>query len=400
MILSALRDFMKPSTLNAMESDVGAARQPIRRFAAFLRGYNVGLSLIVAAVPIPIAKWDLVPIYDSIKPFLTLITSIGSYLAVGYIFSQRGVIARLYFPRARPGGATYAHERSRIRLLGVTPLLLAALSLLLFTFYFGVVNDSIEQVAYEHATVELDGNASVGNACDVASSKDIKGPVPARLAAFGLDAPLVVSCRWRGLQNELAYSVRFRSRDAALAILKETPSPSVPGAFFASSLFLGAFLSATSAFILMALREYVQEHLQITERQLINYSATRSARFDIEGAPGLYGVVEFSIDDVSLQPLVTGPFCIWHDLIPRPRAVDGNGRVTSWQHLVERPSGPPRRFVCPVAVSLTDGELQRRLAAGANPLIDAFVAGRTVASSKEAEVRDDAIESQSSSGTE
>ena len=52
--------------------------QPITQFARFFKGYSLGLSLIVAAVPLGIAQWSLVPMFESGKYSLTIITSAAS----------------------------------------------------------------------------------------------------------------------------------------------------------------------------------------------------------------------------------------------------------------------------------------------------------------------------------
>jgi hypothetical protein len=54
----------------------------------------------------------------------------------------------------------------------------------------------------------------------------------------------------------------------------------------------------------MGLREYVQEELKLKDENMIRspVKATRRQRFYLNGAPGLYGIVEFSPDDVSLAP--------------------------------------------------------------------------------------------------
>jgi hypothetical protein len=62
----------------ATSSISSPAAQPIQRFAHFFKGYNVGLSLVVAAIPILISVWDVVPLYAHNKNYIALVTSISS----------------------------------------------------------------------------------------------------------------------------------------------------------------------------------------------------------------------------------------------------------------------------------------------------------------------------------
>jgi hypothetical protein len=134
--------------------------------------------------------------------------------------------------------------------------------------------------------------------------------------------------------------------------------------------FVIAFLSATSAFIIMGLKEYIQEELGIKDDDLIyrHVPTTVHRRFYLEGVSGLYGTVEFSPADLTMTPRVTGPFCTWHDLTPTPRGFDQDGKALGWVHVfmkdnkrVEEP--------CSLVTQLSERELEMRLESGAREVM-------------------------------
>ena len=40
-----------------------SGEQPITKFARFFKAYSLGLSLVIAAVPVGTAYWDLLPLF-------------------------------------------------------------------------------------------------------------------------------------------------------------------------------------------------------------------------------------------------------------------------------------------------------------------------------------------------
>jgi hypothetical protein len=354
--------------------------QPIRKFARFFKAYNVGLSLLLAAIPVLIGVWDVVPFYANSKNQLTLVTSVGSYLLVGFIFSQRINIARLYFPRGGKARAVLSRDLRKSQWFGRFPLALAALSVICFYLYFHTINNSIEVIAYENAVSkpasgDILKNSSVCESLSLAPETSVV--VPAEFIAFGIRAQVAIRCKSgpasvidKDRKPELDYTVGLPDQAIVSSILKNAPSPSIPYSFWASVCFLGAFLSATSAFILMGLKEYIQEDLGLKDEDLIYYpvGSTVEKRFDIEGVPGLYGVIEFSPADPTLAPRVEGPYCTWHNLKPTPENFDDKATVTRWIHVSVK-DGKQVVVTCSLMTPLSEGELQTRLENGANQVI-------------------------------
>ncbi|HTP07973.1 MAG TPA: hypothetical protein VMP08_06965, partial [Anaerolineae bacterium] len=115
----------------------------IAGFAAFFKSYGIGLSLIVATLPIVISAFDLIPVFAATKNSLTIVTSFTSYLLVGFIFSLRHRLGRIYFGGHLANGKPIAYHR---RLSGVAaalnllPLVLLVIAIILFLRLSAIVN--------------------------------------------------------------------------------------------------------------------------------------------------------------------------------------------------------------------------------------------------------------------
>jgi hypothetical protein len=344
--------------------------QPIRNFARFFRRYNVGLSLLVAAIPILIGVWNLVPLYTNTKNFLTLVTSVGSYLLVGFIFSKRVAIGRLYFPGGGRARTAYTRDVLKSRWFSSLPLIFTVLSISFFYLYFALVNFSIEIVAYHEVFSSKSDSRNV-SVCDAQSLlPGQRAVVMAEFLAFGKKSDIKVYCYQSSFGIE--YDIIFPDQGVVQSILDQTPAPSVPLSFATSLFFMGAFLLATSAFILMGLKEYIQEELGLKDEDMISspLRTTLRRRFPLEGVPGLYGIAEFSPEDSTLTPRIEGPFCTWHDLQPKPKDFDDQGKAQRWIHIVKRGDRNVEEE-CNLRVELSEVELSALLEDGAGRVITA-----------------------------
>lgn len=103
------------------------------------------------------------------------------------------------------------------------------------------------------------------------------------------------------------YEVRFPDEAAVQAILRYTPSASVPYWPATALLFLGMFLSAVLAFVLIGLREYLQEELGLSDTEQIVHPTvvTQKERFEVYGVPNVYGFVEYSPYAPDLVPILS-----------------------------------------------------------------------------------------------
>ena len=188
-----------------------ARQEPMRieGFAQFFKRYISVSSVVTASLPIPIAAAKLIPVYDCQQKFLGTYTSLFCFLLLAFVFYSRHNIARWMFGRQLNAGASWIGG-----LFSLLPLLLIIGSACLVYGY---------HVQLEASIVDVQASALL-----------------------------------RGLPS---YS--------ASKILAETDLLGVARSTTLAAMYVGIFLTAELAFILMALREYLQDLLKLSEKRLI-----------------------------------------------------------------------------------------------------------------------------------
>jgi len=193
------------------ESKRVAQPEPLRieGFAQFFKRYISVSSVVTASLPIPIAAAKLIPVYDCQQKFLGTYTSLFCFLLLAFVFYSRHNIARWMFGRQLNSGASWLGG-----LFSLLPLILI-----------------------------------VGSACLV----------------YGYHVQLEASIA----EVQASELLRGMPSYSASKILAETDMLDVSRATKLAAMYIGMFLAAELAFILMALREYLQDLLRLTEESLI-----------------------------------------------------------------------------------------------------------------------------------
>ena len=216
----------------------------VKAFANFFKRYMSISSLVVASLPIPVTSFGLIPTFAAQTKLLSVYTSLFCFLALGFIFYSRHQLARLMFPEFfdREGTSDYAsselseseqkelERRARKRnykkmwrtFVVFLPLVFIAASLVAVFQYNDVLQLNVQEIAYRHKLVEYNVDGSV---------------VPLK------DAFKMI------LENTDLNDIKYSSR---LMIL-----------------YIAIFLMAEAAFIMMAIKEYLQDLVGLTEMSLI-----------------------------------------------------------------------------------------------------------------------------------
>lgn len=187
-------------TATARPASTSKSARPLRikLFANFFKSYMSVSTIVAAAIPIPVASWNLIPIYTQQRKFLTVYTSLFCFLLLAFVFSIRHRLAcRMFGPGVWSG------------LISTLPFLFILSTLGCILEYHALLGQSIEELR------------SLGL---VASTSDLLAKVDA---------------------NEIPHGLAL------------------------CGFYLGIFLSAEAAFVLMAIREYLQDVLRINERELL-----------------------------------------------------------------------------------------------------------------------------------
>ena len=181
-------------------------------FANFFKRYMSISSVVAAALPIPVTLFKLIPTYKVHVGILSTYTPLFCFLALGFIFYIRHPLARLMFPeyltsKGEPSSTGIAVFRRELVKPFVTflPALLILASLLCLYFYHETLNVS--------------------------------------LAFQGM----------RAAEESLLFT-DLQEIDKGTTLL---------------ALYLGMFVFAEASFILMAMKEYLQDILGYTEIALI-----------------------------------------------------------------------------------------------------------------------------------
>jgi hypothetical protein len=183
---------------HARVESVEENRLRIKLFANFFKSYMSVSTVVVAAIPIPVSAWKLIPLYVQQKQFLMVYSSLFCYLLLAFVFSIRHWLARLMFGRGM-----------RAFWMAVVPLLCILGSLGCICEYHNLLQHSVEQ-----------------------------------LRSLGLMA-------------------------TTQELLEKMDSTEIPYGLGLAACYMGFFLFAEAAFVLMAIREYLQDLLHLDERDLV-----------------------------------------------------------------------------------------------------------------------------------
>lgn len=182
-------------------------------FATYFKEYMDLSSVVTAALPIPVTALHLIPTYKAYTGLLSTYTPLFCFLLLSYVFYIRHQLAWLYFG----GGPTFAPKRS----MTLLPAGLIRASLILLFSY---------QIELRNSLITVQNNFH-SSAFDSSSEK----------------------------------------------ILNTTDYRDIPDALESMALYLGMFLTAELAFIVMATREYLQDEIGIPETELFGGVGTRPA---------------------------------------------------------------------------------------------------------------------------
>jgi len=190
-----------------------ASKRSPRRFAQFIRYFKgyIGLASVAsAALPLPAKYLHLIPMYAAQASFMTVYVSTFCFLFLGFIFYSRHAIARWMFRGFEASGRG-------TKLIAWLPLALALVSMALLFTYHQILQTSTEQV----------------------------------LASFRLQG----------------VNLSFDQ------VLADTPYDAIAQPIALMASFLGTFLAAETAFALMAIREYLQDILGLSDSQILRLQA-------------------------------------------------------------------------------------------------------------------------------
>jgi hypothetical protein len=237
------------------DSSAGAPVEPtrVKTFARFFKNYMSISAVLAAALPIPVTSFKLIPTYQAQTSVLAIYTSLFCFLLLGFIFYSRHALARLMFPeffgfaRTKVGASAFTFIYPLFRrvtrfIVTILPALLILASLSCVYLYHSELDESLARC------LGVRGSSMAQNS-SMPSVKD---------KASGLDEQ------------------RVKELKTSAEVLKQLESWQIPLGHRLMLLYLGIFIFAESAFIVMALKEYLQDLVKLSELELITgYSEER-----------------------------------------------------------------------------------------------------------------------------
>ena len=216
----------------------------VRRFLTFFKGYMSLSTLIVAALPVPVTMLEFIPTYAAHTKLLSVYTSLFSFLLVAFVFYSRHSLAQWFFPALAKNGKTLL-----TRFVAALPFLFICLSLTLLFAYQYTLQESLTKDTRigRHAMAEILFK-------DIRIAKE-KGLTDEETSGIYL--------------KHLESMANFEELMSMEKILKRNRLQDVPYSLTLIGLYLGFFLATEAAFVLMALREYLQDLLGISDEALI-----------------------------------------------------------------------------------------------------------------------------------
>ena len=233
----------------------------VKAFVRFFKRYMSISSLVVASLPIPITASGAIPTYKAQTLIFSVYTPLFCFLLLGFIFYNRHQLAGFMFPRYLGNRPILA--RIYRLLAACLPAVLIAASMFCAFRYIALLNDSVLISRAEIVLEYLRNEHELTDTRVMAANKLLSlrnEPSEARRIAIArnvlISFPLTVP---KGVLPQAA-------RKKILAHQEQQQIP------FAKKLMLyhiAIFLSAEAAFILMAIKEYLQDLLGLTELDLI-----------------------------------------------------------------------------------------------------------------------------------
>lgn len=254
----------------------GSPRTPrhLKSFVTFFKRYMSTYALVTAALPIPAAAFQLIPTFQAQTKLLSVYTSLFCFLVLGFVFYSRHELTRLVFPEffgkeyAQANAIRFGRKMTFVirSFLRAMPLALIVLSLAFAFSYNYFLDQSIasirskirtesglEALDLERADLEARSRQLIANTIGSANNVDVQKE---RQKLEALQA------------HEAAKRQLIEAKLKSSEILK-TDRGLIPLADLLILLYIGIFLTAEACFVMMAVKEYAQELLGLSEVALI-----------------------------------------------------------------------------------------------------------------------------------
>ncbi len=246
-------------------------------------------SIVVAALPIPVTSFGLIPTFKAQTKFLSVYTSLFCFLLLAYVFYRRHALAKTVFKDYLANKSTMHSNAVKTFLtafktwiINIFPLLLILFSLCCVLMYHSILTYKINEVGAHllyreimttgnfHSYLKNDEEQMDRSVMDFMLNNSFDA-VKRNIILIPTSNTSINGPGYEWLLNKAEkYSTKEVLSNGELHMIEKY--------YFLILLYLGIFLSAEAAFILMAIKEYLQEVIGIEEIKLIkrNYDLNDS----------------------------------------------------------------------------------------------------------------------------
>ena len=249
-------------------TEMMSERSPERSYAGPARTMLALCALVVALLPVPVTLLQLLPTYRTQGRFLSFYAPTICLLVLGYLFYVRDSLARLMFAdlaEPLPERDPYYREPFRLSMrrvlvqvrrwsLIVLPVVLVGISFYCVTEYATRFAQSVE--------IASDPSRQYLNSEQIGAGSRAGTGLPRPTDPAVINAPPAAQVKPFD-QSPLALA-RLRQH-----VLDTTGIDEVPLFGELTMLYIGVFVSALAALIVMGLKEYAMEAMGVTEEDLV-----------------------------------------------------------------------------------------------------------------------------------
>lgn len=235
----------------------------VKQFAVFFKNYMSIWSVIVAALPIPVTMLDFIPTYSAHTKTFSLYTSLLCFLLLGFIFYNRHQIGSILFTDVfRKDNIS----RTKKRIFNWLPGILIILCIVsIFGYHFTIKNsiNTIEALPSKYAQSDIVNEIALIGFKSIQENKTL--PVDS-----------VAKIILKKSNERVAYWIetleqdRYKYNTYSEFVFNTTDIGHIPNQWLLIVFYLAIFIFSEAAFILMALKEYLQDLLELDDVTIIN----------------------------------------------------------------------------------------------------------------------------------
>jgi len=252
----------------------------LKAFATFFKRYMSTYAIVTAALPIPTAAFQLIPTFQTQTKSLSVYTSLFCFLVLGFVFYSRHELTRLIFPEyfgkeyAQANAIRFGRKMTFIirSFLRAMPLALIVLSLACAFSYNYLLDQSISSIRSSISSeLGLSALDAERTELEIRTKKLLEGEAkPEDDIQIQNEQRILEALQLREAQKRQMIDAKLTSE----AILKSDRG-SIPWANLLMLFYIGTFLTAEACFVMMAMKEYAQDLLGMSEVALITRDSSR-----------------------------------------------------------------------------------------------------------------------------